>query len=128
MRQNFISSKIYHFASILLKYADTTIQDGYRNLELNSNHVHDCIQIIQRTFGFVLLNNVNPDEARRYPGANGKLITGDTVKDYHECLRQNDKLNEKKLLQLTKEVLQLKLRYIHLLLYQLVTIRISTIM
>ena len=83
-------------------------------MELNTNHVRDCIEIIQRTFGFV---PVPPEWVNKHPGANGKLITGDTVKDYHECLRQNDKLNEKKFLQLTKEVLKLKLRYIHLFLF-----------
>ena len=85
-------------------FKEEKLHNGYRKLDLNDNNIRDCIQIIDRENGWAVAN------VRKLKNF-GKLIpTGGITKEYFECLRLNNKLNEQKIIWLTKELLQMKRR------------------
>ena len=82
---------------------DKTLQDGYRYLDLNDNNVRNCFEIIDKDIGWV----VSTRQGYGFGKAAPKFFP---TKDYYECIRRNNKLNEQKILQLTKELLSMKRR------------------
>ena len=84
----------------------------YRHLGLNSQSIHDCIQIINAQGGF---------EIEQDPGLQGYHIFGKLLpiydrlpKDYYDCVLKNAKLNEQKIRQSNQKMRQLTRRVLKL--------------
>ena len=74
-------------------------------MQLDSNKVRDCTQVIERIQGFF----VNSNQETRSVGKQAVNDYGPT-KDYYECVAMNAKLNEQRILQLTQKLLMLTKR------------------
>ena len=85
-------------------------EHGFRNLELNGNRARDCFQILQTVTGFIPQSGCD----RLRTGQNipyGKMVPACGIpKEYFECLRQNDKLKDQRISQLTARLFQLTTR------------------
>ena len=91
----------------------TQNKNGYRNFKVNSNSksVRDCMAIIERDVGFA---PVSPRAGNSpvIPLSVGKFVVSDRLagmwmgptKEYYECIRENDNLNQQKILSLTRQV------------------------
>ena len=85
------------------KYTGAKSQDGYRNLELKSQSIRNCIEVINRNGGFGIQTapGSGPNFGKQLP------LWGGPNREYYECIRQNEKLNEQRILQLTQKLLML---------------------
>ena len=90
---------------------DTGIQkqNGYRKFDFSSKSIRDCIAIIEKDVGF---ERITPDLWTVIPFVVGKFVVRDRLsklftgptKEYYECIRENENLNQQKILKLTRQV------------------------
>ena len=92
-------------------------QRDNRNTELNDNKSRDCFEIIQTVTGFRRISECQKLQEGQPLTAYPEWTPYDQMvpqcgipREYFECLRQNDKLKEQRIVHLTARLFQLTKR------------------